>query len=180
MLAGQSFHLAGPNAFDVADTTQTTAGSGLAPDASYMVLGANGSVNGLQLGAKLLVDPSTPRIASSGVGVNYSIYGYTAGADYLYVAANPSIGVLQDQQEIAARVGLPVPFADYWRLTVHGAWDLAANSWLEAGGGAQYDDGYLTFGGQVTRTGPTNTSPNDTQFTANFKLKGPSGGTFGY
>jgi LPS-assembly protein len=186
MLAGQSFHLAGQNAFAIDDTTQTTSGSGLAPDASYIVLGANGSVNGLQLGAKALVDPSTPRIASSGVGVNYSIYGYSAGATYLYVAANPSIGVLQDQQEIAGIVGLPIPFADYvpyanyWHLTAHGAWDLAANSYLEVGGGAQYDDGYLTFGGQVTRTGPTNTSPNDTQFTANFKLKGPSGGTFGH
>ncbi|MDB5560786.1 MAG: LPS-assembly protein LptD, partial [Hyphomicrobiales bacterium] len=179
MLAGQSFHLAGPNAFALADTAGTDAGSGLASDSSYMVFGATGSLfGGLSLGAKLLVDPATPRVARSGVGVGYSIYGYSASTQYLYVAADPARGVTQNQQEIAAQVGMP--FADYWKLTAHGSWDLTANSYLEVGGGAQYDDGYLLIGAQVSRTGPTNTSPNSMTFTTSFKLKGPSGGTFGF
>jgi LPS-assembly protein len=179
LLAGQSFHLAGTNAFDVADPAQTGTGSGLAPDASYMVLGANGSVfGGLELGAKLLLDPATMRVARSGVGTNVSYYGYTAGVDYLFIAADAARGTTQDQQEIAGRIG--IPFADYWRVSAHASWDLAASSYLEYGAGIQYDDGFLLVGADARRTGPTNTTPNDTQFTATFKLKGPAGSNFGY
>jgi LPS-assembly protein len=69
IVGGQSFHLAGVNAFGVADPVNTGISSGLEDDASYVVLGARGSpYDGLTLGAKLQVDPDGPRVARAGVG----------------------------------------------------------------------------------------------------------------
>jgi LPS-assembly protein len=53
LIGGQSYHLAGLNALGVADTSQTGTSTGLGSDASYIVLGAQGSMfGGLKLGAK--------------------------------------------------------------------------------------------------------------------------------
>jgi LPS-assembly protein len=82
-------------------------------------------------------------------------------------------GVLANQHEVAAGVGLPL--ADYWRGTAHLGWDLANNTWLDAGAGVRYDDGYLEYGGDITATGPTNIDANDLRVTASFSLKGLGG-----
>lgn len=179
IIAGQSFHLAGDNAFASADPAQTGVGAGLETQASYAVLGAYGSfVPGLELGGKLQVDPHQPRITRAGAGVAYANAGYSAGLDYNYIAANADLGQLSDQQEIGVSAGVPV--ADYWTVKARTYWDLTANSFLLAGAGVQYDDGYLLMGAEVTRTGETHTTPNDTRFLASFRLKSPAGLNIGF
>lgn len=179
VIAGQSFHLAGANAFAAADHAQTAVGGGLSANASYAVLGAYGSfVPGLKVGGKLQVDTVTPRVARAGLGATYSNEGFTAAMDYNFIAANTAAGVLADQHEVGAEVGVPV--ADYWTVKGRAYWDLAANSWLLVGGGIEYDDGYLVFGADASRTGPTHSTPNDTRITATFRIKAPAGLDAGY
>jgi LPS-assembly protein len=176
LLGGQSFQLAGPNAFAQPDPTQVTTGQGLSGSASYIVLGAQGSpVPGLTGAGKLQIDPGGRGITRAGLGGSYGIAGYNFNADYLYVAKNPERGVVNDQQEVLAGVSAPVPFVDYWRVNAYGAWDLSAKSWLAAGGGVHYDDGYLRYGADIAATGPTNTTPNDLRITASLSLLGLDG-----
>jgi LPS-assembly protein len=179
LIGGQSFHLAGPNAFAGTDPAQPGATRALANDASYVVLGAYaGFTPDVRAGAKLQVDPQTASVMRAGLGASGSYGEYTGGLDYLYVAANPEAGVTSDQHEIGARVG--VPLVDYWRANAGAAWDIAGNSWLQASGGLQYDDGYLEFGANATATGPTHRTPNDLRFMATFKLKAPAGLNIGF
>ena len=179
LLGGQSFQLAGINAFASDDQTNTGAGSGLDTDASYAVLGAYGSfIPGIEIGGKLQVNTEEFGVARAGAGINYNRDGYSAGLDYVYLAANPELGQLDDQHEIGISGG--VPLADYWSLRAQTYWDLEANSFLMAGAGVQYDDGYLAFSGNVSRNGPTHTSPDETTFLASFRIKAPAGFNLGY
>lgn len=179
LIAGQSFQLAGANAFASADPALTGLGAGLGTDASYAVLGAYGSfAPGLRVGGKLQIDTETPSVARAVLGASFSSEGYSAALDYNFIAANTAAGVLADQHEIGARLAVPV--ADYWTLKGSAYWDVAANTWLQLGGGVQYDDGYLVIGADASRTGPTHATPNDTRFTATFRLKAPAGLNVGY
>lgn len=183
VLAGQSFHLAGSNAFASADPTQVgnPASSGLGSDASYIVAGARGSLWDIYRGgAKLQFDPGAGVVTRASAVAGFSNYGYTADLEYVYLRANPDLGVLADQQEVGAVVGAPVPlpWMDYWRLRAGLFWDLTTNQWLEAQGGLTYDDGYLSYGANLIRTGPTASTANDTRFLFSFRLRGPDGANF--
>lgn len=179
LVAGQSFKLAGVNAFAQADHANTGVGSGLDTDASYGVIGAYGSfMPGLVVGGKAQVDTSAWTLARYSIGANYSNSGYGASLDYRFIEANTGLGQIGDQHEIVG--GLSVPVADYWSLKAGAAWDLAANSWLQVSGGVVYDDGYLTFGANAARNGPTHTSPNSTSVLATFAIKAPAGLNLGY
>ncbi|MGV8855061.1 MAG: LPS-assembly protein LptD [Devosia sp.] len=179
LIGGQSFQLAGDNAFGATDPAQTGAGGGLSGTASYAVLGAYGGFqSGIRLGGKLQIDTAAPRITRSGVGAGYAKDGYSASVDYNFIAANTAAGVVNDQHEIGGNVGVPI--ADYWTVTASSYWDLQANSLVSVGGGIQYDDGYLLFSANGTRTGPSNTSPNATTITATFAIKAPAGLNLGY
>ncbi|KFL30548.1 hypothetical protein JP75_13715 [Devosia riboflavina] len=179
LIGGQSFQLAGANAFSTVDHANTGAGGGIGNDASYAVLGAYGSFTpGLTFGAKTQLDTSAWKLARFGAGASYSAEGYGATLDYRFIGANPSLGQLLDQHEVVG--GLTIPVADYWSLKGSAAWDLSANSWLQVGGGVVYDDGYLTFGANAQRNGPTHTSPNSTSVLATFAIKAPAGLNLGY
>ncbi|MDB5531276.1 MAG: LPS-assembly protein LptD [Devosia sp.] len=179
LVAGQSFQLAGPNAYAVTDPTLVGVGSGLDVSPSYAVLGAYGSfVEGVTVGGKVQADTGEGRVTRAEAGADYTNSGYSAGVKYAYIAANPALGVLIDQQQIGAYAG--VPLADYWTLTGNAYWDITSNQFLQVGAGLTYDDGYLVIGGTATRTGPTHTSPDDTRFTASFFLKAPAGLNLGY
>lgn len=174
LVGGQSFQLAGANAFAAADPAGTSRGSGMEGAASYAVLGAYGSFTpGLSFGGKVQVDTDDWALARAGAGMKLDLERYAATLDYRYIAANANVGTLQDQHEIGGE--LTVPVSDYWSLKGNAAWDIGANSWLQAGGGLYYDDGYLAFGANATRTGATHTTPNDTRVTATFQLKAPAG-----
>lgn len=170
LMAGESFQLLGPNAFSVTDPTQMGGTStGLAGTASYIVASARGGwANGLSAGAKVQVDPATPRITRAGVGVAYAnAYRFSAGADYICIAADPTLGNLTDQHEITPYVGIPID--DYWGVNGGITYDIAAMNWVGAYTGVTYDDGYLTFGATGSAT------PTSWGFGVSFGLKGPDG-----
>ncbi|HEV7346291.1 MAG TPA: LPS assembly protein LptD [Devosia sp.] len=173
LIAGQSFQLAGPNAFATPGQANTAVGAGLSATPSYAVLGAYGSFTpGLKFGGKLQVDTGTFQVARGGLGASFANSGYGATLSYNYLAANPGQGMLAPQHEIGGEVVVPV--ADYWSIKANTYWDLAANTWLQVGGGVVYDDGYLVMGGNAIRT------PSDTRVTATFRLKAPAGFNVGY
>lgn len=179
LMGGESFHLAGANAFDAPDSTQVTTGRGMSADDSYIVAGLQGSViKGLNTGAKVQIDPSTGKVARGGVLGSWSLNGYNLNASYLYVAANPDRGVLADQHEVEGGFTVPVPFVDYWSFDAFTGWDIASRQWLINGAGLHYNDGYLAYGVDVDATGPTNTTPNDFRVLVSYKLKGLGGGSF--
>ena len=177
VIGGQSFQLAGTNAFAATDLTPghhrtRVVGERFLHGARCDRLAApQPHLRGQAAGRS-----SDFRITRSGLGSAYSIAGWNFNADYLYIAQDLARGVLTDQQEIAG--GVSVPLFDYWRVSTHASWDIAADSWLDAGGGVHYDDGYLRYGGDVEATGPTNGTPNDLRFTASFDLKGLGGLAF--
>lgn len=179
LVAGQSFQLAGTNVFAVPNTMQVGVGSGLETASSYAVLGAYGKTSGGYSGAgKVQIDTGTGALARAGIGVGYSNDDWSVALNYRYTSAVPLAGNIRDQNEIGAEVTVPV--AEYWSLSARAYWDISANSYLLAGGGVQYDDDYLQFGVDATRTGPTHTSPNSTTVLATFKLKAPAGLNVGY
>lgn len=173
IVAGQSFRLAGTNAFGVDDPVNTGVGSGLEDDASYMVLGARGSpYAGLTLGAKMQVDPDGPRVARAGVGGDYAFGPYSVGSDYVYLPADATTGVPVDQHEVTVRGSTPLPL-DYWRAIGSVSWDIAASEWLQARGELIYDDGFFLAGGFAQANGATHETPNSVTFGVQFKLKAP-------
>jgi LPS-assembly protein len=173
IVAGQSFHLAGTNAFGVDDPVNTGVGSGLEDDASYIVLGARGSpYAGLTLGAKMQVDPDGPRVARAGVGGDYAFGPYSVGSDYVYLPADATTGVPVDQHEVTVRGSTPLPL-DYWRAIGSVSWDIAASEWLQARGELIYDDGFFLAGGFAQANGATHETPNSVTFGVQFKLKAP-------
>src|SRR5690606_33762773 len=162
-----SFHLAGVNAMGVTDHVQVGTATGLAGTSSFLVASARGGFsNGLSGGAKVQVDPSAWRVTRAGVGFNYAPPSwFSFGADYVYIAAQPTLGTTQDQHEIAGRAKVTV--LDYWSVNGGLTWNLDTNSWAKANSGLNYDDGYLELGGNV------NVSPTSWGVGFNFKLKGP-------
>jgi len=172
VVAGQSFHLAGTNAFASADEVNTGVSSGLESDASYLVVGVRGSpADGLTLGAKLQVDTEELEIARAGVGGDYDLGGnYSLGGDYIYLPADTDIGV-DEQHEVTVRASAPL--ADYWKGIGSLSWDVAANEWLRARGEVVYDDGYFLAGGYAQANGPTHESPDSFGVGVKFALKAP-------
>jgi LPS-assembly protein len=168
-VAGQSFHLAGTNALGVTDQVQAGTASGLGTPASFIVASARGGLaSGLAAGAKVQVDPSAWRITRAGIGFDYKPPAwFSVGADYIYIAATPALGVTEDQHELAGRASLKLD--DYWTVNGGLTWNLATNSWIKANTGLGYDDGYLVLGGNVSVT------PTSWGLGFNFKLKGPDG-----
>ncbi|MBN9360102.1 MAG: hypothetical protein BGO83_14945 [Devosia sp. 66-14] len=178
IIAGQSFRLAGVNAFGTVDPVNTGVGSGLEDDASYIVLGARGSpYDGLTLGAKMQLDPNGPRVARAGLGGTYAVGPYSIGSDYVYLPADPATGVVADQHEVTVRASTPLPL-DYWRANGSLSWNVAANEWLEARGELIYDDGFFLAGGFAQANAATHETPNSVTFGVQFKLKAP-GAEFG-
>lgn len=179
IVGGQSFHLAGVNAFGEPDAANVGTSSGLEDDASYLVLGVRGSpFAGLTLGSKLQIDTEAMRLARAGVGSSYNMgNGYSLGADYIYLPADTATGVLQDQQEVTVRASAPLPI-DYFKANASVSWDLAASEWLEARGELLYDDGYFLAGGFAQANGPTHATPDSITFGVKFLLKAP-GAEFG-
>ncbi len=169
LVAGQSFHLAGVNALGVSDEVQVGTSTGLGGSASFLVASARGGfANGLSGGVKVQVDPSLWRVTRGGVGISYAPPSwFSLGADYIYVMADPALGIVDDQHEIAGRASVQV--LDYWSVNGGLSWNLDTNSWMKATTGVGYDDGYLALGGSASFT------PTSWGFGINLKLKGPDG-----
>jgi LPS-assembly protein len=170
LIAGQSFHLAGVNALGIGDAVQVGTSTGLGMPASFIVASARGGFsNGLSGSAKVQVDPSLWRIRRAGVGVSYAPPSwFSLGVSYIYIGANPLLGIPLDEHEIATSASFG-PFYDYYRLSTNLTWNLRTNSWHSAGVGVGYDDGYLAAGGSLSFT------PTSWGFGVNLTLKDPLG-----
>ncbi len=179
LTAGQSFQLAGTNAFTQPDVTYAGTGSGLDADASHTVLGVYGSLmDSVTMGGKLQIDTASFEIARAGLGVRYAQDDWSGALFYRYAAATPALGNPKALHEIGVEGKMPV--ADYWSVSSSLYWDLAAGQWLQVGGGLDYDDGYLNIGASATRNGPTHSTPDETRFMATFRIKSPAGFNLGY
>ncbi len=174
IVGGQSFHLAGVNALGIGDEVNTGVSTGLGSDASYVVLGARGSLSeGTEFGGKLQLDPSGPRVARAGFGGDIALgENLSIGSEYFYMAADTALGVPDDQHEFTVRGTAPLP-ADYWVANGSLSWDIAAGEWLEATGELLYDDGYFLAGAYAKATGPTHRNPDDVSFGVKLLLRGP-------
>lgn len=174
LIAGQSFQLAGHNAFTTPDQVPVGVGSGLERDASYAVLGAYGALEpGLRAGGKLQLDTVAPRVTRGSLSAAYAHQGYGARLSYDYIAANPGVGMVGEQHEIGGEI--TIPFAEYWSARANASWDLAGSNWLRVGGGLGYDDGYLAVGANISRNGPTHITPDEMRITGTIRLKAPAG-----
>ncbi len=179
LVAGQSFQLAGANVFADPNRQQAGLGSGLDNGASYAVLGAYGVVaDAFKLGGKMQIDTSDLSLARAGLGLSYSQDGWGAALNYRYAEAVPANGNPATLHEVGTEV--TVPFDEYWSASGNYYWDISGNSWLQAGGGLNYNDGYLNMAANLTRTGPTHRSPNDLRATVTFRLMAPAGFDAGY
>ncbi|MHA6298285.1 LPS-assembly protein LptD [Devosia sp. CAU 1758] len=179
LVGGQSFQLAGTNAFAAPNRQQVGVASGLENASSYAVLGAYGSLaDTLKAGAKVQVDTSTFALTRAGLGVSYGRDGWSGALNYGFAAATPATGNIRDMHEVGVELSLPV--AEYWTVSGNAYWDIDAGSYLQVGGGVTYNDGYLVVSGAVTRTGPTHRSANDLRATATFRLLAPAGLDVGY
>lgn len=179
LVAGQSFQLAGTNAFADPNLQQVGVGSGLEIDNSYAVVGAYGVIaDSVKFGGKVQLDTSDLSIARASLGLTYRNDGWATTLNYRYAEATPLAGNTQDLHEVGAEVS--VPFAEYWTVSANTYWDLATNNWLQVGGGLNYNDGYLAIGGNITRTGPTHTNDNELRATASIRLMAPAGFDLGY
>lgn len=179
LVAGQSFQLAGTNAFASPNTTQAGVGSGLENAASYAVIGAYGrSSGGWTASGKVQLDTSDLSLARASLGVGYSRDRWRGSVNYRFAEAVPAAGAIRDQHEVGVDLGVPI--AEYWTLTGNAYWDINARSYLLVGGGLNYDDGYLGFGINAARTGPTHTSGEGLTVLASFSIKAPAGLGLGY
>ncbi|ODT74644.1 MAG: hypothetical protein ABS76_36555 [Pelagibacterium sp. SCN 64-44] len=179
LVAGQSFQLAGTNVFADPNRQQAGVGSGLDNPASYAVLGAYGALADMvKLGGKVQLDTTSLSLARAGLGIAYDRDGWKGALNYRYAAATPATGNVRALHEVGTE--LTVPIDEYWSASGNYYWDIAGNSWLQVGGGLDYNDGYLNMAAALTRTGPTHRSPNDLRATVTFRLMAPAGFNVGY
>lgn len=169
-VAGQSFHLAGTNAFGISDAAQTGTSTALGTPLSYTVASVRGGLsNGITGAGKIQVDPNKFRVTRAGAGVAFAPgNGFSTGADYTFIAADPALGTTADQHEVTGRVVVPV--ADYWSVNGDITYNIATRNWIDANTGVTYDDGYLVLGGTA------NFTPTSWGVGVKFNLKGPDGG----
>lgn len=181
LIGGQSYQLAGVNGLGVADHAQTGNSTGLGGTASYIVLGAQGSLwPGVKFGAKTQLDPNTFRVARAGVSGELEMEYYTLGVDYFYLPANAAVGTLTDQHQVTVRASAPLPMFDYWYVDGSYSWDIGQSNFLAATAGLKYDDGYFMARAFTSMTGPTHTSPNNLTFGVGVNFKTASGAGIGF
>jgi LPS-assembly protein len=179
LVAGQSFQLAGTNVFGETNRQQAGVGSGLQNASSYAVLGAYGVIaDSIKAGGKVQIDSASLDVARAGLGLAYSRDGWGGALNYRYAAATPAAGNLNALHEVGAEVTVPID--DYWSASANYYWDIAGDSWLQAGGGLNYNDGYLNMAANLTRTGPTHRNRDDLRASVTFRLMAPAGFDAGY
>jgi LPS-assembly protein len=167
-IVGESFHLLGTNSLGVVDSTGVGSDDAVEDAASYLVGGIRaGFSDGLNGAAKVQFDPSTVSVTRGGFGVGWNYSLISGDLSYIYLAAQPEMGVGVDQHEVDGNIG--VPMFDYWRATAGLTYNIQNLQWTEARAGLTYDDGYLRVSGNLTA------SPNDFGWGIHLGLKGPDG-----
>ena len=128
VLAGQSYHLQGDNAY--ADPGRDADGrfvhsptSGLETDRSDYVLGAYvAPIDNLRLLSQSRLDEDTGDLRREDLSARFYYGPVTAQATYTYTAADPTRGLEISQQDIIGQVGLKL--TDRWSLSGSMRYDL--------------------------------------------------------
>lgn len=169
LIGGQSYHLAGVNAFSVFDHEQVGNGSGLSNTNSYIVAGAAAGFGPmLQVGGKIEIDPATATVARGLAEAELDIHRFTLETNYIYRARQPTRGDKSDTHLVAAEVG--VPFADYWTATAGVKYNFVANNWTSLSTSVHYDDEFLRYGASYEAKQNLNTSQIEHFFGVDFLL----------
>ncbi|HHG89086.1 MAG TPA: LPS-assembly protein LptD [Devosia sp.] len=173
LIGGQSYQLAGVNAYSIIDPAQVGNMSGLGGAASYVVAGASASFGpGVEFGGKIEVDPATASVARGAVALEVDIMRFTLDADYYYRAAQPARGELTAKHLIGADVGVPI--AEYWSVTSGLDWNLTKNNWSQFNAGIGYDDEFLAYGAGYTAKQDLGSFDIEHIFSINLELRGPA------
>lgn len=176
--AGQSFHLAGTNAFAQPDQTHIDKRTAFAGGKSEFVAGVNGRLAPwIDFGAKAAFDPTNGQLTRTSARAGFSHEGWSVNADYAYVAPNAAIGATKAQQDIGGSISIPV--WEYWTANAFTEYDLTASQFMDYGAGLTYDDGYVVAGANVSSSGPLSFDPGAWSYKLSFKLKTADGSAFG-
>ncbi|GGA50420.1 LPS-assembly protein LptD [Pelagibacterium lentulum] len=166
---GQSFHLAGTNAFGVEDGTAAGLGGGLDDDASYIVASLEGAINPfLSGGIRAQFDPETGDIPTTNARLTASRDGYAVTGSYAWADANPDLGVTEERHDIGAE--FTVPLMDYWRVRTGARWDLTNAELLRTTAAIEYDDRFLAFGLGTRFNGPVENWGDDFRVELSLRL----------
>jgi LPS-assembly protein len=148
VLAGQSFHIAGDNAYSGTEKTCTDANgvlhkrivagfdadcnpifnpaSGLETSRSDYVLGVYLAPTDLfRVISQSRFDEKTMALRREDLGVNFNFGTVFGGAVYSYAAADPLLGIVDNQQDIVGTLG--VKLSDRWTLSASMRYDIDAD-----------------------------------------------------
>ncbi len=176
-VAGQSYHLAGPNGLGTGDAVNAGVGAGISGNTSDIVAGVRAGMGPVTISARARYDVAANEIAAAATRASYSKDGWSATVDYSYMAPDPARGYTKVQQDVGGSIGVPI--ADYWRATAGAGWDITAGNMINYSAGLVYDDGYFEAGINATSSGPLIYDPDTFTYKLTFKLKGPDGSAFG-
>lgn len=173
LVGGQTFHLAGPNGLNTADSVYAGSGAGLDTTASALVAGLEGRAGIVSFGSKFVYDPYTNTVLRFSAMGSATLSRWRVGMDYTYFGPDPARGYTASQQDVGGFVA--VPLADYWTARGTIGWDLTADALVGYGAALTYDDGYFSASASVSSTGPLVYDPDTLTFKLDFRLKGPKG-----
>lgn len=138
---GQSVQIGGTNSATIANPTQTGIGSGVVDGLSHIVIGAKGApLVGVELGGKILLDPSDATIERGMIAAKYSGEYFSGGIDYAYQSQDMAPGVTADRHEIGGNITVPID--DYWSVSGDARYDLITSQISNYGVSLGYDDNY--------------------------------------
>jgi len=177
IVAGQSFQIAGRNAYGVNDAAQVGASTGLGATKSHVVIGARAGVADLAaIGGKVQIDPAAGKVTRAAAAGSFSKSGWSLALDYSYLAADPALGSIADAHDAGGSVRVPID--DYWYANLAAGWDIDANRMIDHSASLTYDDGYLEVTGSYKGTGLPFQKNNWTT-KLSFSLKGADGSSYG-
>lgn len=174
---GQSYQLAGANAFSIFDAAQTGTDSGMAGGISDQVVGLTAGFNQhFKVGGKARFNLSTG-LQRAAIAASVDYERWQIGVDYSYRVASTALGALSDQQDIGA--SLQIPLDDYWRVNAAAGYNITSASLIDSSIGLTYDDGYFESSLKFTSSGADPFNPASQSITWSFLLKTPGGEAYG-
>ena len=149
---GQSYHLAGENAYARMDgITNTGAQSGLEDDVSDIVSSVSLSTAfGLGVNNENRFDNEDMALRRTTLGTTYENEAITASLAYTFIASQPAVGYDDDREQIGGVASYR--FADNWSFSAGAQFDVNDERLLSDQYGFAYGDECYTFSLNFTRS----------------------------
>lgn len=145
ILAGQSFHLGGDNAYAVANGLDSDGNpifnpsSGLETSRSDYVLGLYlAPTDVFRIISQSRFDEQSMALRREDLAAQVNLGVFSAAAIYSYAAADPQLGIVDNQQEISALVGLKL--TENWSLAAAMRYDIDGDMRLSDSITLKYSD----------------------------------------